>query len=155
MSAVTANRSHPFPFRTRKLSCFTYSSVLPNGGKAGKLLAFIFIQINFYSINLQFSMQRDSNRKIALERIEILFELASKSDDKFADRYVYLARKIAMRYTLKISQNLKKKFCHHCYIYFKLNRVTIRTNSKNKAIEYTCSDCKKVTRYGYRQKKNK
>ena len=100
-------------------------------------------------------MKRDSNRKIALERIERLFKLAEKADDKLSDRYVYLARKIAMRYTLKLPENLKKKICHHCYIYFKPARVTIRTNTKNKAIEYTCSDCRKITRYGYRQKKNK
>ena len=100
-------------------------------------------------------MQRDSNLKIALERIELLFKLAEKSENKLADRYVYLARKISMRYTLKLPENLKKKFCHHCYIYFKPTRVTVRTNPKNKAIEYTCSDCGKVTRYGYHQKKNK
>ncbi len=100
-------------------------------------------------------MQRDSNQKIGLERIEILFGLAEKSENKLADRYVYLARKISMRHTLKLPENLKKKFCHHCYIYFKPARVTIRTNSKNKAIEYTCSDCGKVTRYGYQKMKNK
>ncbi len=100
-------------------------------------------------------MQRDSNRKIALERIEILFELAEKAEDKLADRYVYLARKIAMRFNLKLPKTLKQKFCHHCYIYFKLDRVTVRTNAKNKAIEYTCSVCSKVTRYGYQRGKNK
>ena len=112
-------------------------------------------KIVFYSINLQFFMQRDSNRKIALERIELLFKMAEKSEDKFADRYVYLARKIAMRFNLKIPENLKRKFCHHCYIYFKPDRVTVRTNAKNKAIEHTCSACSKVTRYGYGRKKNK
>ena len=100
-------------------------------------------------------MQRDSNRNIALERIELLFGLAAKAENKLADRYIYLARKISMRYTLKLPKKLKKKFCHHCYIYFKPTRVTIRTNSKNKAIEYTCSDCRKVTRYGYQKNKNK
>jgi ribonuclease P protein subunit RPR2 len=100
-------------------------------------------------------MQRDSNRKIALERIDILFELAEKAEDKLADRYVYLARKIAMRYNLKFPRSLKQKFCHHCYIYFKPKRVTVRTSTKNKAIEYTCSECDKITRYGYQRKKNK
>ncbi len=100
-------------------------------------------------------MQRDSNRKIALERIEILFELAEKAENKLADRYVYLARKIAMRFNLKLLKSLKQKFCHHCYIYFKPDRVTVRTNAKNKVVEHTCSSCGKVTRYGYGRKKNK
>ncbi len=100
-------------------------------------------------------MQRDSNRKIALERIGILFGLADKAEDKLADRYVYLARKIAMRYNLKLPKSLKQKFCHHCYIYFKPDRVVVRTSTKNKAVEYTCAKCNKVTRYGYGQKKNK
>ena len=100
-------------------------------------------------------MQRDSNRKIALERIEILFKLAEKSEDKLSDRYIYLARKISMRYNLKLPKSLKQKFCHHCYIYFKPDRITVRTNAKNRAIEYSCSVCSKVTRYGYQRGKSK
>jgi len=100
-------------------------------------------------------MQRDSNRKIALERIELLFGLAAKAENKLADRYIYFARKISMRYNLKIPENLKKMFCHHCYIYFNPRRFTVRTNAKNRAIEYNCSVCGKVTRYGYGQKKSK
>ena len=97
-------------------------------------------------------MQRDSNRKIALERIEILFNNANEiKDNSLADRYIYLARKIAMRYNIKIPSKLKRKYCHSCYNYFYPARYKVRTNPKNKAIEYTCLNCKKITRFGYKK----
>ena len=44
---------------------------------------------------------RDSNKKIVNERIKILFEEAEKNSD-YSNRYVYLARKLSMRYNVKI-----------------------------------------------------
>jgi len=84
-----------------------------------------------------------------LERIEILFEEAKKNQE-YADRYVFLARKLAMRYNIKIPAKLKRKYCHHCYKYFYPKRYKVRTNPKNKAIEYTCKVCQNITRFGYR-----
>ena len=57
-------------------------------------------------------------RKLALERIEELFKQADKAFKKnpeLSDRYVHLARKIAMKYKVKIRSPLKKRFCKHCY----------------------------------------
>lgn len=92
---------------------------------------------------------KNSVKRIGLERIEILFEEAKKNQE-YADRYVFLARKLAMRYNIKIPRNLKRKYCHHCYKYFYPKRYKVRTNPKNKAIEYTCQVCQNVTRFGYR-----
>ena len=86
--------------------------------------------------------------KIAKERINILFREAKKRPYK-GTRYVYLARKIAKRYNLKIPKLLKRTYCHHCYHYFTSENVRIRTNPKTKCVEYHCLDCKKITRYGY------
>ncbi len=93
-----------------------------------------------------------SDLKIAKERIQILFSEAKKRPEK-GTRYVYLARKIAKKYNLKIPSELKRSYCHHCYHYFTAENVKVRTNPKTKCVEYNCKDCKKVTRYGYSKEK--
>ena len=88
------------------------------------------------------------NKKIAQERIKILFEEADKifeNSPKLANRYVELARKIAMKVNLRLPKQLKRKFCKHCYSYLKPgvnSRIRIH---KNKVIIY-CKNCKKYTR---------
>ena len=93
-------------------------------------------------------------KDIAKERIEILFREAAlqarAGNLKRATRYVYLARRIGMKYNARIPADLKRQFCHHCYVYFVPGKnVRIRTNPENKAVEYLCQECKKITRYPY------
>ena len=93
--------------------------------------------------------------RIAKERIKILFEQAEIRPRK-ADRYVFLARKIAMKYNLRIPSNLKRKFCHKCYHFFRTSKdYAVRTNSQTKAVEYKCKKCGGVTRYGYSKEKRR
>ena len=57
-------------------------------------------------------MPRDSKKikQIAKERIEILFEQASKAKNQaLANRYVTLARKIQMKARIRMPRNLKRK----------------------------------------------
>ncbi len=105
-------------------------------------------------------MARPSSKKperwlrIARERIDILFEQAEEASPKRADRYIFLARKLAMRYNIRLHPKLKRKFCHRCYHYFgQGGEMTVRTNPKTKAVEYTCKKCGGITRYGYRKEK--
>ncbi len=94
-----------------------------------------------------------STQKIAEERIEILFREAERQireHPERANRYVFLARKIAMRYNVKIPKELKRKFCHKCHHYFLLGKnCKVRTNPETKCVEYKCLDCGRVNRYGY------
>lgn len=93
--------------------------------------------------------------RIARERIRILFEQADIRPRK-ADRYVFLARKMAMKYNLRIPPNLKRKFCHKCYHYFHGSKdYTVRTNPQTKAVEYKCKKCNGLTRYGYSKEKRR
>ena len=91
---------------------------------------------------------QNNNIKIARERIKILFEQADKifkKSPKLSNRYVELARKIAMKVNYRLPKYLKRKFCKHCYSYLKPgvnSRIRIH---KNKVIIY-CKDCKKYTR---------
>lgn len=87
-------------------------------------------------------------QQIASERIEILFREA-KLNPEYANRYVFLARKIAMKLNVKILKEYKMLFCHKCYKYFNSKTVAVRTNAKTKAVEYTCKACGHVNRYGY------
>ncbi len=93
-------------------------------------------------------------RKIALERIEHLFkeaEKAFKSNPKLSNRYVHLARKIAMKYKVKIRSPLKKRFCKHCYKYIKPG-VNCRVRLGDKQVVYYCLGCKRFMRFPYKKK---
>jgi len=53
-------------------------------------------------------------QKIARERIQILFSLAEKEIKKHPERsrrYIELARKLGLRYNVRLPRELKRKFC--------------------------------------------
>ena len=92
--------------------------------------------------------------RIANERIERLFELAelevfSGGDDPIrltrGNRYVYLARKIGMRYNVRIPKRYKRRFCKHCYHYL-VPGLNARVRTRKHKIIIFCEDCKKYTR---------
>ncbi len=91
------------------------------------------------------------HKDIARERIQILFKEAKdvfKKNPKLADRYVYLARKIAMKYKIRIPPELKRKFCKHCYSYL-VPSVNCRVRVQRGKVVYYCMKCKKFARYPY------
>ncbi len=85
-------------------------------------------------------------KKIALERVKILFKEAELADKKLANRYVKLARKIAMKVNLKFPKNLKRKFCKHCYCYLRPG-VNCRVRVREKMVVYYCLECKRFMRF--------
>ena len=94
---------------------------------------------------------------IAKERIRILFDEAKKAASEgeyaFADRYVEIARKISMRYNVRIPKDLKRKYCKYCYTYLVPGvNCTFRTNPRTKALEVKCLKCGKVMRYPLKPK---
>jgi len=92
--------------------------------------------------------------KIAIERIERLFEEAEKAalegDIEFANEYVINARRISIRHNIPIPRELKRKFCKYCYHYL-LPGVTsmVRINSNEKRVEIKCLNCGKRIYYPY------
>jgi len=95
-------------------------------------------------------------KEIALERIHILFNEAEKTFSKnktLANRYVSLARKIAMKVKLKIPLKLKRKFCKHCYK-FLMPGVNSRIRTRNGKVVISCFECKKFMRIPMIKKKN-
>ncbi len=92
---------------------------------------------------------------IARERIEILFKEAEKQakagNTELSNRYVQLARKIGMRYQVKIAKPLKRKFCKYCYSYLQPG-LTCSQRIKDKSIIIKCFSCKKIIRYPFAKK---
>ena len=105
----------------------------------------------------RYQKKKDSHKRIAKERISHLFEQAFSAynkDPKRSNRYVELARKIAMKYKVKFPSALKRQFCKHCYVYLMPgDNCLIRLTGKT--ITYSCKVCKKFSRIGYKQKKEK
>lgn len=88
-------------------------------------------------------------RAIAEERIRELFRQADSSfskNRKFSDRHVEIARKISMKYKVKIPRDLKRKFCKHCHCYLKPG-TNCRVRLAKGRVIYYCLSCKKFMRF--------
>ena len=88
-------------------------------------------------------------RKIARERIEILFGqalLAFSAHPERSDRYIGIARRIAMRQRIRIDREFRRQYCHHCYSFLVPGKnMRVRVHRGNVVV--TCSSCNKKTRY--------
>jgi ribonuclease P protein subunit RPR2 len=90
-----------------------------------------------------------ATRKIARERIEVLFEQARMefySCPERSNRYVEIARRIAMRQRIRIDQNLRRQYCHHCYS-FLVPGKNMRVRIHDGKVVVTCQSCNNRTRY--------
>jgi ribonuclease P protein subunit RPR2 len=92
---------------------------------------------------------------IAMERIELLMREADKAALQgrlpMADRYVELARRIGMRYNVRVPRAAKRRFCRGCYGYL-LPGVTSRTRLKRGRVVTTCTQCGHVMRMPLRDR---
>ncbi len=96
-------------------------------------------------------------QEIAKERIGILFRLAEHEFGRHparSHRYAGLARKIAMRYNVKLPKEIKGRICNNCYRYLHPPKnCVIRSNSRTMAMEVKCLECGSVKRYPYAKEK--
>lgn len=91
---------------------------------------------------------KSEEKRIALERIKTLFQEADgvfSRDKTLANRYVSLARKIAMKVKLRFPQELKRRFCKHCYAYL-MPGVNSRVRVRLGKVVTSCLECKKFMR---------
>ncbi len=93
-------------------------------------------------------------KEIALERIERLFSLAylelKEGNEERSNRYIELARKIGMRYRLKIPKHLKMWMCKKCHSFLLPGKTArIRLRSKRRYITTTCLKCNHHMRRPY------
>lgn len=96
---------------------------------------------------------KERQRKIARERIEILFseagEAASRGDYLQASRLVGLARAVAMKFNVRILREFKRLYCKYCYVYRSPTNSRSRTNSGMHRVEVECLECGRKTYYPY------
>ena len=93
-------------------------------------------------------------KDIAKERILILFNQAEEVFSKnksLANRYVTLARKIAMKVRIRIPLELKRKFCKHCYKFLKPG-INSRIRTRDGKVIISCFECKNFTRIPIKKK---
>lgn len=96
-----------------------------------------------------FKKQKEEQKKIAKDRIIILFKQAEKmfnKDKNLSNRYIHLAREISMKYKVKIPKELKRRFCKHCYSYLMPGK-NLRVRNRDGKIVYSCMECKKFMRF--------
>jgi ribonuclease P protein subunit RPR2 len=91
---------------------------------------------------------RKLEKTIAKERIGDLLERAEKFrkvDLELARRYVEIARKISMRYRVKIPEDKRLNFCKKCLYPYTSSTARVRIR-KNRVI-ITCLKCGYVRRF--------
>lgn len=93
-------------------------------------------------------------REIAEERIGRLFLLAEKEalggNATRANRYVDLARRIGMRYNVRLASEFRRRVCKACHAYL-LPPKTARVRTGKSRITTTCLACGQVMRFPYRR----
>lgn len=92
---------------------------------------------------------KQEDRKTAMDRIKNLFsqaEVMFSSDPALSDRYVSLARKLAMKHRIRIPRDLKRRFCKHCFRYLVPSK-NCRVRINNGKVVYHCSGCKGFMRF--------
>ena len=98
-----------------------------------------------------YNKKSKEHKEIARERIKILFKQAKeifKKDKKLANRYVNLARELAMKFKIRIPPELKRRFCKHCYSYL-MPSINVRVRTREGKVVYSCLECKKFMRFPY------
>jgi len=92
-----------------------------------------------------------ATKQIALQRVHILFRLARETireDPELAQRYVKIARKIAMRTKLRLPKEYRRQVCRHCksFVFPGVNcRIRIQSRREPHVV-VTCFNCGKHTR---------
>lgn len=95
-------------------------------------------------------------KELAAERIDILFTAARQNfaeTPELSHRYVELARKISMKYKVKLASEYKRQFCKHCYRYL-MPGVNSRVRTKSGKLVYYCYGCRNYSRIPIKKKKN-
>ena len=95
-------------------------------------------------INIISALKKQIIKEIAKERIDLLIANALVGDnEKLAYDQAMLAKKIAMRYRLRLPYNIRQLYCKKCkYFIVPGKNARVRIGRSNiKAIRITCLKC--------------
>jgi len=104
------------------------------------------------------AMTDRQTEKIAMERVRILFKLAEEAfpaDPARAQRYVDLARRIAMRTRLRLPRDLRRRVCRRCKAFLvpgATSRTRIRQH-REPHVAVTCLKCGATARIPLRRRR--
>ena len=104
------------------------------------------------------SKMKSSTKQIARRRIQILFQLAKRvyrENPRLSNRYVAIARRVAMAARMPIPPEYKRQICKKCKILLVQGdncRVRIRPKREPHMV-ITCLSCGNKTRIPIRKKK--
>lgn len=90
-----------------------------------------------------------AERNLALERVEKLISLAHRrrtQSPELSDRYVRLARRIAMRYQVPIPSEIRRRVCRGCDTLLTPG-LTARVRKTPGRMSVTCLRCGTIKRY--------
>jgi len=93
-----------------------------------------------------------ARKRIAEKRIKRLFKEAEKRARQerleLSNRYVEIARKISMKYLVRIPKEFRMKYCKKCGSYLVPGKNCRIRLQKHKVV-ITCLNCGEVKRYPY------
>lgn len=93
-----------------------------------------------------------TQNKVALQRIAELFNEANsvfKERPDLSKRYVWLARKIAMRQKVKFTKAQKMQYCKQCGAYL-FPGLTSKIRASHGKIIVHCNECKAKQAFAYK-----
>ncbi len=95
-------------------------------------------------------------RKIAKERIISLLKLAEEEARKGnydrVSRYVWLAKRIGMKYNVRIPRSLKRRICRNC-LSFMIPGLNCRVRIARGRVIMTCLRCGNIKRIPYKPRR--
>jgi ribonuclease P protein subunit RPR2 len=100
--------------------------------------------------------QKQKQERKALKHMKSLFELEQKivyKNNKLANRYIQLIRRLAMKFRLKTPSEMKRAYCKHCYVALAPGQ-NCRIRTRNGKLVYYCYNCKKYTRIPIKNSKS-
>ena len=98
--------------------------------------------------NKRYKIKKAQQQRIAKKRINYLFQVAKeyfKEDGRLSDKYVRMARRIAMKHKIRLNSLLKRQICKNCHKYLVLG-VNSRVRLHKSRLIYYCMSCRHYTR---------
>jgi len=100
----------------------------------------------------RFKGAKKQQKKLALNEINTILDKAKDVFDKkpdLAHKYAKKARRIALKYKVKLPLKLKRRICKNCHS-FLVPGKNLRVRTHRGHVVYYCLECKKFMRIGYK-----
>jgi ribonuclease P protein subunit RPR2 len=97
---------------------------------------------------MRFSRKHKKQQQLAKQHIAELFSEAKSANPTLAMRYVSLARRIGMKFRMKMTPQQKRQFCRSCNAF--LTSRNSRTRLRKGMVVQYCMECRQHQRFRYK-----